>query len=111
MNFLCWLTDISNIHKSHTPRSFDFYVVHCFNISEHISISVLFFAGFFKIIAPGDGVSHFLCAWGVGNWPFQKFPQSLLGGGGRRWSGLELTDTLCDVVECHYKQIEDENWF
>ena len=53
---------------------------HCFNISRHISISVLFcgvFAEFLKIIAPGlgfwydfsatgVGVSHFLCARGGG---------------------------------------------
>ena len=45
---------------------------HCFNISKHISISVLFFrisiscfvdfAGFFKIIAHGVGFCHDLFA-------------------------------------------------
>ena len=66
MNFLCWLTDILNIYESHTLRSFDFYMFHCFNISKHISISVLFFAGFLKIIGPGNGVSHSVPrGWGI----------------------------------------------
>ena len=64
---------------------------------------MFFFAGFLKIIAPGVGfstiflpnegvgVSHFHCAPGVGNLPFQKIPWGIAGGGR---SGLELTDTL-----------------
>ena len=65
------ISDIFNIHKSHPSRSFGLYMFHyfnisnCFNISKHISISVLFFiisvscvvffAGVLKIIAPGVG--------------------------------------------------------
>ena len=86
---------------------------HCFNISKHISISVLFFynfclmilffAGFLKIIAPGGrGFSTIFLSQGsgfrtvfvpgrVGNLPFQKIPWGFAWGG---WSGLELTDTL-----------------
>ena len=39
----------------------------------------------------GFGVSHFLCARGVGSSPFKKNSQGVCLGG---WSGLELTDTL-----------------
>ena len=63
------------------------------------------FAGFLKIIVPRvvflhnffDPVvviSHFRCALGVGNSPFQKtFWKLAWGGGLEGWSGLELTDT------------------
>ena len=73
-----------------------FYKFYCFNISKHISISVLFFfiisvscfvffAGFLKIITPGVefkhdfsvpgvGVSHFF-AWGWRIRPFKKLPE------------------------------------
>ena len=84
---------------------------HYFNISKHISISVLFFlfsilcfvffGGFLKIIATGVGFSHdfsatgvgvlhFLCARRVENSPFHKKSPGVCPGG---WSGLELTDT------------------
>ena len=95
---------------------------HCFHISKHVSISVLFFiisvscfvffAGFLKIIAPGVGfwhdfsapvvgVSHFLCARGVGNSPFQKIPR----GFARGWSGLELTDNRYYAWKIDYPKI------
>ena len=104
MNLLCWFTDewrmiqdISNIHKSHSPRSFDFYMFHCFSISQHISISVLFyFAGFLKIIASGVGFraiflpqgpgfhTFFVTGVGAGNLPFQtNSPWVLPGGDGQ----------------------------
>ena len=97
-----------NVHKNHPPTIFGFYMFHCFNISEHISISVLFFiisiscifAGFLKIIVPGWGfstiflpleveVSHFICAPGVGISPFQKIPQGLDRGGGGIGIGID----------------------
>ena len=82
-----------NIHKGHPPRSFDFYMFHCFNITKHISTSVLFFCWIFENNCPGGGglprffcpgvrVSHFLCARGSS--PFQKIPQ----GGGQAWNWL-----------------------
>ena len=76
---------------------------HCFNISKHISISVLsfiisvscfvIFAGFLKIIAlgGGGGLARFFCPRGQGfalslcpggRWgirPFKKFPGGLPG--------------------------------
>ena len=76
---------------------------HCSNISKHISISALFFiifvswfcfsGGFLKIIAtgvgfyhnfspPGVGVSHFLCARGVGNSLFHKESPGVCRGRG-----------------------------
>ena len=82
---------------------------HCFNISKHISISVLFFiisvscsvffAGFLKIIALGLGSSTIFLPQESGfrtffvhrGWeicPLKKFPGGLPWG----WSGLELTD-------------------
>ena len=75
---------------------------HCFNISKHISISVLFFiisvscffAGNLKIIVPGlgsehdfsvpgIGVSHFLRAQEVGNLFSQKISRGFALGGVR----------------------------
>ena len=43
------------LEKFSTVLKHDFYMLHYFDISKHISISVLFFAGFLKIIAPGVG--------------------------------------------------------
>ena len=77
---------------------------YCF--SQFLSHVLCFFAGFLKIIAPRmgfwhyfsapeDGFLHLLCAQGEG-WdilPFKTIPWGLPGGGGR-WSGLELADTL-----------------
>ena len=88
--------------KATHPDASGFYMFHCFNISKHISVSVLFFTisissfmflcWILKIVAPGVGsraficyihdfsdsgvgVSHFLCARRLGNSPFQKkFP-------------------------------------
>ena len=82
-------------------KAFNFYMFHCFNISKHISISILFFiisvlcfvgffAGFFKIIAQGGGVLalficprgrilHFLCAQGAGEFVLsQTFPGEIV---------------------------------
>ena len=73
MKFLCWFIDgelfeIFRISiKATHQEALDFYMFHCFNISKHISISVLFliisvscFVGgggccIFKIIATGMG--------------------------------------------------------
>ena len=106
MNFWCWFIvewrmtwdTLNLIHKSHPPRSFDFHMFHCSNISKHISVSMLFFiisiscfvffCWIFKNNCPGGGVLellfchtgrgfHFLCALGVGNSPFQKVPGAL----------------------------------
>ena len=106
--------DILSICKSHPPRSFGLFMFHCFNISKHISISVLFYTisvscfvffllDCFKIIQPrrlgfstiflpqGSDFCTFLFS-GVRNSSFQKkIPPGICPGG---WSGLELTDTL-----------------
>ena len=99
-------------YKLPTKKLCAFIRFHCFNISKHISISVLFFiisascfvafTEFSEIItqgwnfstiffAPGIGVSQFsLCPRGGGGiGPFKKLPRSLPGG----WSGLVLTNT------------------
>ena len=81
--------------------------VSLFNISKHICISALFFlisvhalcffSGVLKIIAPGGGAlalfsapgvggSHFPCARGMGNSPFQKIPRGLAPGDGQAWN-------------------------
>ena len=40
-----------------------------------------------RFFCPGVGVSHFLCARGVGNSPFQKdSPGVCLGGDGKAWN-------------------------
>ena len=114
MNFLClfideWrmIRDIFNIHKSHSPRSLGLLYVSLFNISKHISISVLFFITsvlflfcwiFEKNSPRGRVLARFFCpgfalslcpegggGGGGGNLPFQKIAQER--------SGLELTDT------------------
>ena len=91
--------------KATHQEALDFYMFHCFNISKHIIISVLFFitsvlccffAGVLKITAGGWGFCTIFCprAWG--------FALSLCPGGGEfthsknshGWSGLELIDTL-----------------
>ena len=87
---------------------------HCFNVSKHISISVLFFFcnfclmilffcwifenncprgwGFSTIfLSQGSGFRTVFVPRRVGNLPFQKIPWGFAWGG---WSGLELTDTL-----------------
>ena len=116
MNFLCWfidewrmIWDISNIHKSHPPR-------HCFNISKHSSISVLFFHNFcimfcvffcwifWKYLPRGRGFSRNFLPQTSGcctvfvptEWEFvlSKNSPGICSGG---WSGLELTDTLITI--------------
>ena len=89
--------------KATHQEALGFCMFHCFNISKHISISVLFFlisvscfvgffAGFLKVIAPrvglyhyfsapGVGVLHFSCARGGGISPFQKNPPKVSPGG------------------------------
>ena len=86
---------------------------HCFNISKHINISVLFsiisiscfvsFCWIFENNCPGVGfkhdfsatevgVSHFLCARGVRNSSFQKNSPGVCrlgGGGGEGGLGIE----------------------
>ena len=118
MNFFCWfingeLFEIFRMSIKATHKEvLDFYMFDCFNISEHISISVLFFiisvscfVGFFavflKIIAQGWGFSTIYLPQG------SKFCTFFVLGGGKiallkklpgglpgEWSGLELTDTL-----------------
>ena len=95
-------------------------MLHCFNISKHISISVLFFiisiscfvfsfAGFLKIIAsgwgfstdfsaPGVGVSHFLCAREVKNSPFQKIPLVFARGMARLGIDRYIMGLNCQLV-------------
>ena len=119
MNFLCWfidewrmISDIWNIHKATNQEALVFYMFRCFNISKHISISVLFciisvscfvfFSWIFENNCLGGGIlARFFCPRGrgfalslcpgVANSPFQKNSPGVGPGG---WSGLELTDTL-----------------
>ena len=92
---------------------------HCFNISNHISISVLFFIisvscfGFcwiFESNCPGGGVSaRFFCPRGqlgfrtsslcLGSWGIRPLKNSPGGG----WSDLELTDSnfLHSITDKH----------
>ena len=73
---------------------------HCFNISKHISISVLFFkisvscfvffAGFLKIIVRGGVLARFFCPRG-GELALSKNSPGVCPG---VWSGSELTATL-----------------
>ena len=76
---------------------------HCFNISKHISISVLFFIILSHVLcsfcwiyenkiarggilarffAPGVGVSQFLCTWGLGIHTFKNIPWGCCPGEG-----------------------------
>ena len=101
--------------KATNQEGLDFYMFHCFNISEHISTSVLLFIISILCFAFFDGIIFLnnchrggvsarffgpscqgfvlsLCLWGGS--PLQKHSPGIgQGGGGGRWSGLELTDT------------------
>ena len=90
---------IKAIHQ----EALGFYMFHCFNISKHISVSVLFFAipfscfvflcWIFENNCPGGGVSaRFFCPRGRGFAfplclgggkfrPFKTIPRGLPGGG------------------------------